>query len=550
MPYTTTPGEFGYVKASASGEASAYPEVQSEVQSLRRPPVAVSFPGGGSRAFSCGVGVLRALRAETLLDKAPFFTSVSGGSWCALPWLYSPYDDDALLGQYAPPSACDLEGSGKMTDFPSAHKGKYEAATRVRRWVLWAFGALGVDDFFLDLANRVFAQSAAGDVAGSECWKEVVAARYITPAEIDWETALLGKPGAASPAIAPRRATMPAILVNATIQGPSDKGGQWATKKAIFPPLVITADAAGMYAEVQDVHYDFRESKDETIRLGGLITPSAALGGGDPTKPFTLADAMSASSIAYATAVNQYGDLGLLNIIRKFDKRQRLSDVKEFPVWGADDKTTVEARCFDLGDGGNDGDNAGMAAALQRGVKSIFVYVPTSYKLDTSVDFGDDPDKWGDANLEPYLAAYFGYAKHSRSQTNDWGWNLNRMHVFEKAAFKPLVKQLYDTATTTSSPAATVTTTTVANDALGVLGGKEIKVTVVYQYLNRKTSLWYTSLPDETKAFLEQSENKDFPCYAITEQTLSPAQSNLLANFAAWSCLQHKDLLTDAFVPP
>jgi len=136
---------------------------------------------------------------------------------------------------------------------------------------------------------------------------------------------------------------------------------------------------------------------------------------------------------------------------------------------------------------------------------------------------------------------------------DQFGWNLYNLQVFDEKDFQSLLEQLLDSSDGGKhAPAATVTTTTQQNDFLGVLGGSTVKLTVVYQHLDRKNSEWYAGLPDETKHELEKAENKDFPYYGLAKQTLSATQSNLLANLAAWSCLQHKDLLNAAFddVPP
>mmetsp|Transcript_12215 Transcript_12215/g.36837 ORF Transcript_12215/g.36837 Transcript_12215/m.36837 type:complete len:400 (-) Transcript_12215:938-2137(-) len=379
--YTETPGAFGFVKVGASGAASEYPESGKK-------PMAVLFPGGGARAFSCGVGVLRALQAEALLEKAGFFSCVSGGGWCAVPFLYSPRSDDELLGEYSPPSQCSLKGSGKMCEFPSA-VAKLTYASRVRGAMLSLFAWMGVDEFYLDLANRVFAASSAGDVDGSIAWRDVVAARYLTPAKIDTK-ALLGnsQSDATGNAVAPRRSALPTVLINATVQGPSDRGAQKTTKETAFPPLVITPEAAGSYVVPRDVTYDFRDSGDLTERLGGLVAPAAAFGG-DEKEPFGLADAVGATSIAYATAINQFGDYGLLNLVSRLDKRQRLSLVKDIPVWSP--TGTLTARAYDIGDGGNNGDNAGVVAALQRGVKSIFVTSPPAFTSTSAPRTGPTP---------------------------------------------------------------------------------------------------------------------------------------------------------------
>lgn len=70
--------------------------------------VGVCLSGGGSRALSAGMGQLRALKQLTangvpLLAQARALSTVSGGSWLGVPFVYLPAaagSDDAYLGPY------------------------------------------------------------------------------------------------------------------------------------------------------------------------------------------------------------------------------------------------------------------------------------------------------------------------------------------------------------------------------------------------------------------------------------------------------------------
>ena len=70
--------------------------------------VGVCLSGGGSRALTAGMGQLRALKkltanGQSLLAQAKALSTVSGGSWLGVPFIYLPpgsSSDDAYLGPW------------------------------------------------------------------------------------------------------------------------------------------------------------------------------------------------------------------------------------------------------------------------------------------------------------------------------------------------------------------------------------------------------------------------------------------------------------------
>ncbi len=74
--------------------------------------VGVCLSGGGSRALAAAMGQLRALRGLNVLGKVKAISSVSGGSWAAVPFTYMKrgFSDEELLGELVPdPGALTLE---------------------------------------------------------------------------------------------------------------------------------------------------------------------------------------------------------------------------------------------------------------------------------------------------------------------------------------------------------------------------------------------------------------------------------------------------------
>ena len=72
--------------------------------------VGVSLSGGGSRALTAGMGQLRALKkltanGQSLLAQVKALSSVSGGAWLSVPYVYLPPGS---------PSDAPISGRGSM----------------------------------------------------------------------------------------------------------------------------------------------------------------------------------------------------------------------------------------------------------------------------------------------------------------------------------------------------------------------------------------------------------------------------------------------------
>jgi hypothetical protein len=69
----------------------------------------IAFSGGGTRAATATLGQLRGLRANGWLEHVRYLSAVSGGGWAAVPFTYSPYGLDQLLGDSRPPGELTLD---------------------------------------------------------------------------------------------------------------------------------------------------------------------------------------------------------------------------------------------------------------------------------------------------------------------------------------------------------------------------------------------------------------------------------------------------------
>jgi hypothetical protein len=85
-----------------------FPETDA-LEALRPTDLGVAFSGGGTRSAAATLGQLRGLRDSGWLEHVRYISAVSGGSWAALPFAYSPLTIDELLGAAELPGDLTLE---------------------------------------------------------------------------------------------------------------------------------------------------------------------------------------------------------------------------------------------------------------------------------------------------------------------------------------------------------------------------------------------------------------------------------------------------------
>jgi hypothetical protein len=110
----TTPAVSGSFLAAVYPTVGASPPlmVRQFIGARTQGNVAVCLRGGGSRALSVGMGQLKGVKAVqfapnmTMLSQVKALSTVSGGSWLGVPFVYLPAsisDTNYLGGPYADP---------------------------------------------------------------------------------------------------------------------------------------------------------------------------------------------------------------------------------------------------------------------------------------------------------------------------------------------------------------------------------------------------------------------------------------------------------------
>jgi hypothetical protein len=93
----------------------SFPETE-ELDRLRpNTDLAIAFSGGGSRSAAATLGELRGLRDSGWLNRVRYVVGVSGGSWSAVPFVYSPLSLEDLLGKAQKPGDLRLDMFGRKS---------------------------------------------------------------------------------------------------------------------------------------------------------------------------------------------------------------------------------------------------------------------------------------------------------------------------------------------------------------------------------------------------------------------------------------------------
>ena len=445
----------------ASGDGALdFPE--QRLEELRaRPNSAVSFSGGGVRAFSATLGYLVALHELELLPRARYMAGVSGGAWAATAYTYvdpsaGPHvarNDTELLGRALPPHAVSYAA---LDDMPAA-SARHCATVGVGFVPLPGAGyATKIQDTFL---------SPLGVRPGASWSYDAQSADSI----LQRNEGRLAKSQLALPL---RRSygAPPFLLMGITLMGPLASAPLSLSRRNYS-----VIDATPLYfgqARPQPITFNSRPQLGKpqipsvVLPVGGLIEPFA-VGGEAPRSglrrgltesvlplpapaagPFPLATALAASSFFP-------GDVeGWLS--------KDIADKLGFklPLWPSAEPSPRTTDML-IGDGGLC-ENTLVSSLLRRGVDRIVLFQSTDTPLRAGWDPHRRPPTANDVDDE--LAAYFGVFVNNASHP---GYTYRSNHFFEEAEFAPLVLALQASQRSGRGAVASAELTTVRNDCAG-----------------------------------------------------------------------------------
>lgn len=519
-------------------------EAQRDAWPLGRHQVitALCLMGGGSRALSFAMGVLRALRLLRAIRSIDAISSNSGGSWAAAIFMFAParFDDEALLGKateyedFTPGRLYLLEGPKRVLA-RGATRSFGEIALQK-----YSDGTLGSQLWVESVAEAVLKPYGLGDlnkfVAATKEEAQAIIAR--NPAQLGWD--------------------MSKFYIQRESTPDSPRPGLWLALGAVLAPYNHKADrfnvvpyefasdfsGVPMYpksGKIGIVPYRAASSLRgygtgfEALVGGGLIEnfaagsdvpidPAQQLGGLDvdvevaaPPDTMSLGKMIAISSAAHA-AFTPRGKLPAP--LKRVSRATRKLSLKAYlwPVTRRRDEYPVDLKTkglrYTMGDGGIV-ENLALLPMLQRGATRLLVAASIekaitncvgtkTYNFCRRVGAGklQEPELMADpAKLEKLvdrsILSVFGMSTRMGSIRNpDFRREGVNNQVFEEEELWPLLCKLSTALQAGRPPVVLQTLTLMRNDWWGIKGGYEVSVIWVF---NQVYKAFKENLPRETR---------------------------------------------------
>jgi hypothetical protein len=551
--------------------------------------VAVCLSGGGSRALSAGMGQLNALQTlhrtpnATLLSQVKALSTVSGGSWVGVPFVYLPTsttDENYLGGLYIRPNQLTLQGLGT---FPAG-----------------CIGAQITTDFTIE---DMFVQALLLHLEGvptNMLWQTIIGLQLLSPYgsfpvansadtpnsfftyNQDTLSAILSR----NPALRQEMASLvsteprPYLVCNTALF--VDSAGQ-----SVLAPVQATSFMTGVVSEPPNA----TDANGFQVGGGGVSsfafnsvptafeTPSVTV---QQQRQWALVDSVGSSSAAFAATLRQLASSfaiapeRIASLLRdrgpaahnflarrglrmnaspgrialalaahiagdSSDLRKLAGDLQNlipaYQYWPASNPPVNQPiNTTQFADGGSL-ENSGIDAMLAYSdIQTIIAFTNTRTPLSidqmSNIVVDDSlPPLFG---YQPY-AEGIGYAPY-QGASNPSNPLFQKNQVFPSSMFQDLLDNLWSASGSGSyqnSPMYVQQLTTVANPWFNVTGGRQ--VTVLWVYLER-VQAWYNQLSPDVQNFLGPFDSmvNNFPHYSTLDTELSPTEINLLANLTAW----------------
>ena len=556
--------------------------------------VGVCLSGGGSRAFSAGIGQLQALETlqangASLLSQTRALSTVSGGGWIGIPFVFLPasVSDSDFLGTYVAQADLTLDGLG---DLP---------AQGIAQYITSGFT-------LADLSVQALLLYDAYDVPSSELWQVLMGETFLQPYGLyvpgtDCLPTQFFSYDAAS--LAPIQGSNPG-LANETVDLVAQAAGQ--QRPYLISLSSLSVSVGSQQALLAHVHSTPFVTGVLSTPPGAVDVNGRAVGGGavwafafdsDPIPPtnsltriiqssqWSLTDALGTSSAAFAefliqhmtlwhksptrfaAALRLHGPKAVEKLARGPEDAARLhakleaaiaaapagplaasdlhqslrqlavleSIVPKYQYWSpANPPITDKVAESEFADGGSL-ENSGVASMLSYAdIDNVIEFLNTESALSQ--------DDYGTIVVDDCLPPLFGYQPYVEGTgyvlyagaTNPSQPVYQYNQVFESADFAALLEGLWNASNNATTAAVfPQKLTTLKNKWFNVAGGTT--VTVVWAYLNYASN-WYNAISDRYVRYAVDYEYEvyDFPGYNTLNTGLSATQINLLSNFSAW----------------
>lgn len=399
---------------------SGYPDHWRTDRPAPRDSVGLAFSGGGTMSASATVGALRGLRHLGLLDQVDYISSISGGTWGSLPYVFLDWEkarevkslegirsqkdlEDRYLGRYVPP------GQLKTADLTETRQGSLESLVSNTKFSYPLLDLKGDENFAHMLNDTFLVPLGLGDdrryVCGGEKQLTGILARNPSLSRDNFHLPGADKPFFIAGAALERRLRAdPVHKIWASLWSrvslsdayfPVEATPVYTGLKGVSRPLPglpgLFESPVGGFVETFGFDSAFEgwaiqnDTAIGTHRTEGVFT--------NRPPAFSLADMMAASGSAPAAFLG--GLVDPLGLRPEFGM-----------ISGWEDDPAIHGREQPLVDGGSC-DNTGIAALLGHGVTNIVAFINAAPVYDPH------PEKRGngaDSKLTTGVSSLFGKA--------------------------------------------------------------------------------------------------------------------------------------------
>ena len=540
LPPTLTGHLFG-----AAGDAQALRPASKAARS--GPQVGVCLSGGGTRAASCSMGALRALRCLGLLDQVQLLSTVSGGGWAGSIYMYSDASLDDTLGPPVPDDALSqLRWSSGHAPFDLSQLGS-QTIGRFCTEIGWDTLIAGVVDLYWTYGDRLSVHAY---------WPRLIGTLVLEPYGLGDQ---VDGNGAPTRYYSAQEAWFP-IAIGRRNPGLSTSMFHFSQSDRPWWVANSTFNAPG-----SQVPYPFWQSElDVGIypRFAGQGIGGADLGGGG-IDPFTFGTQSPSSygsgSFTAATPDGQYalsdpvGTSSAAFGVELFSRlpawlRSIIGDITpEYPYWPVMSPGQA-AQTYQFSDGAGLDNSAVCGLLGWSGVQSILSFVSTDVPI--VVDGSRSMGTIDAVQMDSSIPALFGWIwdAHLRGYRRVVPSDGNPYFVaaFDPGDFVTLVDGLRTAVATGGAALARVKTTTVTNARFGIDAGRAIDVLFVFNH--RASSFWNPLEWEIHDGLRLQFPLVMFPYFdTVRDLNLTPQAVNLLADLMSWSLTTNESLVRSMF---
>ncbi|CAK8988267.1 unnamed protein product [Durusdinium trenchii] len=516
----------------------------------------VCFSGGGSRALTVTMGVLRALESLKLIPHIDAISSVSGGTWASSIYMFAKdVSIKDLLGEDTTPNELTME---KLFRKP-ARLGDV-ATTSITSLLLSKVMTLNGGSNPHDLWIESYAKTVL------EPFGLANRSQFMAANEESLRSILQRNPSLQREQFqVPNPLRPKTFIMGGTLLAPV---GLVATETSAVS-LQMSPDFTGspFYPKDSLVHYKGGQSDREFLVGGGFVesfafggsSPLSAQGqmGGDavemeaPPTSFSLADAIGISSAAFASVLVSADWLTSAASFFIGHQAEEYLPVKDvWPVTSERFSAWRSALKYQLGDGA-EVDNTGMMPLLQRKVSKILVVDSTNVELSEDIDFCT-ANVLGlslKGKVSNDLLDKFGYAAENP------GEYLIYNQVFHADELQPLLCEFQKKRMAGDAMVVQRDLEVLANSKWGIEGNW--RVSVVFAYLSSPRR-FTVNLPPETLQEVEKGSSGKFanwPHFKTSSQngptkftSYTREQVNLLAALGEYMVRSNTDLFMRFFL--